>query len=42
MPRNTEERMLDLLTRLAERIAKLEASQGAKDQPMDKEPIVFG
>ncbi|CAH0490124.1 unnamed protein product [Peronospora farinosa] len=42
VPRNTEERMLDLLTRLAERMAKLDASQGAKDQPIDKESSVVG
>uniref|UniRef100_A0AAV1T532 Integrase catalytic domain-containing protein n=1 Tax=Peronospora matthiolae TaxID=2874970 RepID=A0AAV1T532_9STRA len=42
VPGNTEQRMLDLLTGLAERMAKLEASQGTKDQPMDKESSVFG
>ena len=42
MPWNTEERMLTLLKGIAERMAKLEASKGAKDQPMDKEPRVFG
>ena len=43
MPWNTEKRLLDdLLVGLAERMAKLEASQGAKDQLMDKKSRVFG
>ena len=42
VPRNTEERMMDLLTGLAKRVAKAEVSQGAKDQPMDKGYSFFG
>ncbi|CAI5711704.1 unnamed protein product [Peronospora destructor] len=42
MPRNTEERMVDLLTGLAEQMAKLEESQEAKEHPMDRESSVFG
>ena len=41
LPQTTEEIMLDLLTELAQPMDKLEASQGAKDQPMDKESSMF-
>uniref|UniRef100_M4BTK4 RxLR effector candidate protein n=1 Tax=Hyaloperonospora arabidopsidis (strain Emoy2) TaxID=559515 RepID=M4BTK4_HYAAE len=42
MPRNTEQKLVDLLTGLAELMTKLEASQEAKNQPTDKESSVFG
>lgn len=42
MPQNTEETLVDPMTRQAERITKLEASQEAKEQKMDRDSSVFG
>ena len=42
MPRNTKERMVDLLMGLAYRLDKLDALQGAADQPIEKDSSVLG
>ena len=42
MPQNAEDKLVDLLTGIAERMAKIEASQGVKNQPISKDPSVFG
>ena len=42
MSRNTNYRLVDLLTGLAERIVKQEASQEAKDQLLERESSVIG